>query len=209
MKTGNIKMILKKFVVGPLETNSYIFGDENSKEAVLIDPGGESNNINKFIKNENLKLKYVINTHGHGDHISGNSDFNVDVLVHKLDKDFLENPLLNLSASFGAQVSSPEANRFLNEGDKIDIGSAYLEVIHTPGHTPGGICLRYNNILFSGDTLFFEGVGRTDIPNASWEALMDSLKNKLMKFPDECKVYPGHGPETTIGHERKNNPFLI
>ncbi|NQU73198.1 MAG: MBL fold metallo-hydrolase [Candidatus Omnitrophica bacterium] len=209
MKTRNTNTLLKKFVVGPLETNSYIFGDEGSREVVLIDPGGESNKINKFIKAANLKLKYVINTHGHGDHIGGNSDFNVGVLVHKLDKDFLENPLLNLSASFGAQVISPKASRFLNDGDKIDIGNVYLEVIHTPGHTPGGICLRYDNLIFSGDTLFFEGVGRTDIPNASWEALMDSLKNKLMQLPDACKVYPGHGSETTIGHERKNNPFLV
>lgn len=201
--------LLKKFVVGPLETNSYIFGDEGSGEVVLIDPGGESNKINKFIKADNLKLKYVINTHGHGDHIGGNSDFDVDVLIHKLDKDFLESPFLNLSASFGAQVSSPKASRFLNDGEKIDIGDVYLEVIHTPGHTPGGICLRYDNLIFSGDTLFFEGVGRTDIPNASWEALMDSLKNKLMQLPDVCKVYPGHGSETTIGHERKNNPFLV
>lgn len=201
-------MILKKFVVGPLETNCYIFGDEDSKEAVLIDPGGDSDKIKNFIKKNNLKLKYIINTHGHGDHIAGNSDFSNEVLIHKLDRDFLEDPGLNLSSSFGVEINSPKANQLLEEGDKIKIGKLELEVMHTPGHTPGGISLKCDNLVFSGDTLFFEGVGRTDIPNASWDTLLDSIKDKLMCLPDDCKVYPGHGQETTIGHERKYNPFL-
>ena len=201
-------MILKKFVVGALETNCYVFADEETGDAAVIDPGGDSAKIKNFIKKNNLKLKYVINTHGHGDHIGGNSDFGADVLVHKLDKDFLRDPHLNLSASFGAEINSPQAARLLNDGDKVTIGRLSLEVMHTPGHTPGGICLKCGNLIFSGDTLFFEGVGRTDIPNASWEILLGSIKNKLMALPDACKVYPGHGPQTTIGHERQHNPFL-
>jgi len=201
-------MILKRFVVGSLETNCYIFGDEESKEVVLIDPGGDPTLIKGFLKKNNLKLKCIINTHGHGDHIGANSSFEADVLIHKLDGDFLQNPDLNLSTAFGANISSPGARRLLNDGDNIKVGKLNLDVIHTPGHTPGGICLKYDNVLFSGDTLFFEGVGRTDIPNASWGALLDSIRNKLMPLPDDCKVYPGHGPETSIGHERKANPFI-
>jgi glyoxylase-like metal-dependent hydrolase (beta-lactamase superfamily II) len=105
-------------------------------------------------------------------------------------------------------VKSPSAARLLRDKDKIKIGKLHLEVLHTPGHTPGGICLRHDNIVFSGDTLFREGVGRTDLPNASEKELLDSIKNKLMALPDGCRVYPGHGPETTIGHERAHNPFL-
>lgn len=202
-------MILKRFVVGPLETNCYVLGDEDSKEAVVIDPGGDPEAIKNYIKKNNLKLKYIINTHGHGDHIGANPYFpGADVLIHESDADFLTEPALNLSSSFGLKISVPKANRLLNDGDKIKVGKLELEVMHTPGHTPGGICLRYDNIIFTGDTLFFEGVGRTDIPNASWDRLLESIKNKLMALPDESRVYPGHGPETSIGHERKHNPFL-
>lgn len=202
-------MIFKKFVVGPLETNCYVFGDEDSKEAVVIDPGGDPAVIKNYIKKNNLKLKYIINTHGHGDHIGANPCFpEAAVLIHELDADFLKEPALNLSSSFGFSISVPKANRLLNDGDKIKVGELGLEVIHTPGHTPGGICLKYDDIIFTGDTLFFEGVGRTDIPNASWDKLLESIKNKLMALPDEIRVYPGHGPETSIGHERKHNPFL-
>ncbi len=201
-------MIVKKFVVGPLATNCYIFGDDASGEIALMDPAGDTDRINNFIRKNGLKLNCIINTHGHGDHISGNADFSADVLVHKLDGDFLDNAEKNLSAAFGAPVSSPRPNRLLDDGDRIAVGKLYLDVIHTPGHTPGSICLKYDNLLFSGDTLFFEGVGRTDIPNASWNELLRSIKDKLMLLPDDCKVYPGHGPETTIGHERNYNTFL-
>jgi hydroxyacylglutathione hydrolase len=201
-------MVLKKFIVGPLETNCYIFGDEDSKEVVLIDPGADPALIKNYIKKDALKLKYIINTHGHGDHIGANSQFDAPVLIHKADGDFLEDPGLNLSSSFGFNIIAPKASQFLSEADVIKVGKVGLEVIYTPGHTPGGICLKYEDVIFTGDTLFFEGVGRTDIPNTSWEKLLRSIKYKLMTLPDSCRVYPGHGPETTIGHERKYNPFL-
>jgi len=201
-------MILKKFVVGPLETNCYVFADESAGEAVVIDPGANPAPIKDFIKKNGLKVKYVINTHGHGDHIGANSHFSADVLIHESDAGFLSNPRLNLSLVFGAHISTPPANRLLKDGDKINVGALTLEVLHTPGHTRGGICLKYDNIAFTGDTLFFEGVGRTDLPDGSGEQIISSIKNKLMTLPDDCRAYPGHGRETTIGHERKHNPFI-
>lgn len=201
-------MILKKFVVGPLETNCYVFGDEVAGEVAVIDPGGDPAPIKKYIEKNGLKVKCVINTHGHGDHIGANAMFDAPVLIHKLDKDFLTSPALNMSSAFGAHISVPEANRILNDGDRIEIGGYKLEVLHTPGHTPGSISLRYENTVFTGDTLFFEGVGRTDLPDGSWEALITSIGTKLLSLPDDCRVYPGHGSHTTIGHERKNNHFL-
>lgn len=201
-------MLLKKFVVGPLETNCYVFGDEESREVVVIDPGGEVRQVHSFIQKNHLTVKYVINTHGHGDHIGANGSFAAAILVHKIDKDLLHDPHLNLSESFGTRIASPQATRLLDDGDTVQVGRLTLEVIHTPGHTPGGICLRHDNVLFSGDTLFFEGVGRTDLPNGSSSALISSIKSRLMTLPDDCKVYPGHGPQTTIGHEREFNPFI-
>ena len=195
-------MLLKKFVVGALQTNCYIFGDSETKEVALIDPGGDASAIKRYIEKNDLKLRYVINTHGHGDHIAANADFAAALLIHELDADCLEDPHLNLSSSFGAGIRCRQANRLLKDGDVITVGGETLEVLHTPGHTAGGICLRHDDILFSGDTLFYEGVGRTDLPNSSWEALEDSIKNRLFKLPDACRVLPGHGPETTIGHEK-------
>jgi len=201
-------VILKRFVVGALETNCYVFADEDTKEAAVIDPGGDPAAVVEFVKSNGLKLKFVINTHGHGDHIGANSYFSADVLIHESDASFLTDPNLNLSSAFGAHISAAPASRLLKNGDKINVGKLTLEVIHTPGHTPGGISLKHDNIVFTGDTLFFEGVGRTDLPNGSWDKLLDSIRNNLMILPDDCKAYPGHGAETTIGHERRHNPFL-
>lgn len=205
-------MILEKFIVGPLETNCYIFADEDTKEAAVIDPGAEAAVLKNFITKNNLKLKYIINTHGHGDHIGANAllaqEGGVELLIHELDADFLNTPSLNLSSAFGVRIKAPAATRLLKDGDRITVGSLSLEVLHTPGHTPGGISLRSDGVVFTGDTLFYEGVGRTDLPNSSEKAILESIKNKLMALPDDCKVYPGHGPETTIGHERRHNPFL-
>lgn len=205
-------MILKRFVVGPLETNCYVFADEGTREAAIIDPGADTGAISEYIKKNGLKVRYVINTHGHGDHIGGNYFFaqkgGVGLLIHEDDADFLTAPGLNLSAAFGVSIKAPAATRLLKDGEKIQVGGLYLEVLHTPGHTPGGICLRSGDVVFTGDTLFYEGVGRTDLPNSSDKAIFKSIKDKLMTLPDDCRVYPGHGPQTTIGHERKHSPFL-
>ena len=201
-------IILESILVGDMGVNAYIVADPISKEAVIIDPGADYLKIKKIIDQLALKLKYVVNTHGHGDHIGHSHKFNVPILIHRLDADFFTDSVKNLSAYFGNSFQIPKPNRLLDDGQKIEIGNISLEVLHTPGHTPGSICLKYNNIIFSGDTLFYEGVGRTDFPDASEKDLSKSIKEKLFTLNGETIVYPGHGATTTIGHEKKNNPFL-
>ena len=193
---------IKKIVVGALETNCYIFADLDSKEAALIDPGSDGEGIKSAIKELGVKVKCIINTHGHGDHISANGEFDAPIYIHKLDAGFLNNFGLNLSAAFGLRVKSPPAARLLEDADDIEIGRFKLKVIHTPGHTPGGISLLCGNVVFTGDTLFMEGVGRTDLPHGSYAQLMDSIENKLFTLDGKTIVHPGHGPSTTIGREK-------
>lgn len=205
-------MLVKKLVVGDLQTNCYILGDEKSKEGVLIDPGGEPEKIEKLIQDEGLNIKYIILTHGHADHIAALSQLkentNASILIHPADSDMLVEPSYNLSFFTGENLVCPEADRFLNDGDKITVGALELEVLHTPGHSPGGISLFLDKVIFTGDTLFCEGIGRTDLPGASHTQLLHSIKNKILKKPDDTVVYPGHGPETTIGEEKRNNPWI-
>ncbi len=206
MPVNNI--ILESILVGEMGVNAYIVADPASKDALIIDPGADYPKIKKIIDKYSLKPKYIINTHGHGDHIGADDKFNLPVLIHRLDGEFLSSPIKNLSAYFGFSLKMPKPERFLEDKEKIEIGSIALEVIHTPGHTPGSICLKYGNILFSGDTLFYEGVGRSDFPDSNEKDLFKSIKEKLFTLSNETIVYPGHGSKTTIGHERKNNHFL-
>ena len=199
---------IEKFIVGPIETNCYVVYNDKTKIGFLIDPGLFSEDIEKFIDEKGIHIKNIINTHGHGDHISGNGKFGYPVLIHKEDQSFLKNPVKNLSIFTGGVSLSPKAERLLNDGDIIEDGGIKMKVIHTPGHTPGGICLKMDDVLFSGDTLFMEGVGRTDFMYGDQNKLISAIKEKLLTLNDDIKVLPGHGPETTIGHERKNNPFF-
>ena len=199
--------ILKRFVVGPLQVNCYVVADALTKDACLIDPGADDGAMKNFLRKHNLNLKFIINTHGHGDHIGSNAAFGVPIYIHKLDKDFLSDPEKNMSGMFSFLIRSPEADRLLCDGDKINLGSLELEVIHTPGHTPGSISLKLDKVLFTGDTLFAGGVGRTDFAYGDEGALMKSI-NKLLTFNDDTIIYPGHGELSTIGMERKSNPFL-
>ncbi|MFH1854032.1 MAG: MBL fold metallo-hydrolase [Candidatus Omnitrophota bacterium] len=201
-------MIIKKITVGPMETNCYIAGDESTREAVVIDPGGDYNKIKKIIGREGLKPIAIINTHGHGDHIIANDEFGLPVWIHRQDADFLGDPSKNLSAEFGLMFRANPAKRLLERGDTLTVGKYSLEVIHTPGHTPGSICLKGDGIIFSGDTLFYEGIGRTDFSYGSQEDILKSIKEKLFTLEDRYVVYPGHGPSTTIGHEKTRNPYI-
>lgn len=187
-----MKYILETLPVGQIAANCYIFGCANTKEAAVIDPGAEDGLIKKRISALGLKPIYVINTHGHGDHTGANSKMGLPVLIHAADSRYLMN--------------SP-ASRLLEDGETIEVGELTLEVIHTPGHTPGSICLKCDEVIFTGDTLFAEGYGRTDLPGGVEYKLIKSIRERLLTLPDETKVYPGHGPATTIGHEKGHNPL--
>lgn len=199
-------MIMERIVVGPTEANCYIFGDE--REVFIIDPGADYKKIGSFIDKSGLTPKAIVNTHGHADHIGANKDFGLPVWIHSLDAEFLTDPVKNLSGVFGITIKSPSAAKLLKDGDLLEIGGLDLEVIHTPGHTPGSISLRHNGLIFTGDTLFRGGIGRTDFPYGSEQVLLESIRTKLLIYND-AMVYPGHGPKSDIAWEKKNNPFLM
>jgi len=200
--------MIKRFVAGPIETNCYLVWDPSTNDACIIDPGGESDKIKDFIEEKGLHLGFIINTHGHGDHIAANSDFKVPIYIHASDKDFLLDPGKNLSGAFLFPFVSPAASRILKDGDTIKLGTLSMEVLHTPGHTPGSISIALDDAVFTGDTLFAGGVGRTDFEYGSEDVLIKSIMEKLMPLSDDTVVYPGHGGESTIGEERDSNPFI-
>ncbi|OCL25143.1 MBL fold metallo-hydrolase [Orenia metallireducens] len=207
-------MFIKRLAVGALSVNCYIVADEESKEAVVIDPGAQAKAILKVINDNNLKVKYVINTHGHNDHIAANSQLleetDAQLLIHKDDAEFLQNSELNLSffiGEMGQQLECPKADRLLEDGEEIECGSLVFSVIHTPGHTPGSICLKLENILFTGDTIFARGVGRTDFPMGSYSALRKSIE-RILEFKEDLKICPGHGPESTLNRARSENSYI-
>ena len=207
-------MFLKRFVVGELNTNCYLIACEESKKAVVIDPGGEEavDSILNILQKNNFDLKYIINTHGHIDHIIGNNLLKLKtealLLIHRLDADMLVDGNKNISFFMGKEICSPHADKLLEEGDEICLGTLKLKVIHTPGHTLGGISLVLNNIVFTGDTLFAGGIGRSDLPGGSYQDLQKSIKEKLLVLSDDKIIYPGHGPDSTIGEERRTNLYL-
>jgi len=208
-------VILKKLVVGPFAANCYIVGSELTKEGVIIDPGDEARHILKKVKDLQLDIKVIVLTHGHIDHVGGVKEVKeatgAEVAIHTDDAKSVsgqEGRLISMLVSGLSYPAPSSPDRLLNGGDSIDIGDLNFLVLHTPGHTPGGICLLGNGVVFTGDTLFNYGVGRTDLPGGSHSQLMNSLHTKLMVLPDETIVYPGHGPETTIGAERRGNPYL-
>ena len=198
--------------VGNLGTNCYIAYSENTKNAVVIDPGGGIDRIAAALNREGLKVEAIINTHGHADHVLGNVRLKeltgAPLWIHKDDADMLGSGSRNLSAFIGASTSCGTADRLLKDGEVLQIGDFTLKVLHTPGHTQGGISLLAEQDVFVGDTLFAESIGRTDFPGGSYSQLIDSIKTKLMVLDDETRVYPGHGPATTIGWERRQNPFI-
>ena len=206
-------MILETICVGPMQVNCYILASDPDSRAIIIDPGDEKVKIERVLKNHNLKLEFIINTHGHIDHIGGDGKFDVPVYIHKQDLALLQDPKLNLSSFFMSPFSLKSNIRTLEDKENIELDQIQLEVIHVPGHTPGGISLLMkkpkDKILFTGDSLFCQGIGRTDFPGADEILLIKSIKEKLLTLSDDTTIYPGHGPSSTIGEEKKNNPFLI
>ena len=207
-------MIFETLVVGPLGVNCCILGCAETKEGVVIDPGGDPEKIIAAITRLGLRIPCIINTHGHFDHIGGNRKVlehtGAELLVHESDVRYLS-LAAEVAVKYGATAeNSPQPDRFLEDGMILTFGNCRMEVLHTPGHTPGGCCLYIaeEGMVITGDTLFADGVGRTDFPGGSQKALIESIRTKLLALPDATRVYPGHGPSSTIGHERRYNPFI-
>lgn len=205
-------MILKMLVVGPIQANCYIVGSEEKREGIVIDPGADAELILEEIEHLGLTITKIVNTHGHMDHIGAVAAVakatRAPFAIHKDEVAVLQDRMHRL---LDLHPSPPEPlvpDILLSGGDSIEVGELSFTVIHTPGHSPGGICLYRPGLLFSGDTLFNYGVGRADLPGGNWWQLLNSIHTKLLILPDDTIVYPGHGPETTIGQERRLNPFL-
>lgn len=198
-------MIIKTLIAGMYEENCYLIMDEGTKELAIIDPGGQPNLIEKEISKLDGKPKFILLTHGHMDHVGA-----VIELMNKLNIPFYiseneEQYMKNDEFVFG---SLPKASKYLKEGDTVSLGNNIIKVIETAGHTAGGICFLVNDELFTGDTLFQGSIGRSDFPGGNGAQLIKNIKEKLLPLGDGVKVYPGHGPASTIGYEKRNNPFL-
>jgi glyoxylase-like metal-dependent hydrolase (beta-lactamase superfamily II) len=205
-------LIIRKLEVGPIMANCYIVGCEETKQAAVIDPGDDADRILMTLAEAELKAKYLINTHGHFDHVGANKRMKdatgAQIAVHPDDEPMLSD-LSKHAAMFGLKTeNSPSADIHLKDGETITFGNITFEVIHTPGHSPGGICLYTPGHLFVGDTLFMGSIGRTDLPGGDYDTLISSIKTKLLNLDEKTIVYPGHGPETSIANEKRMNPFL-
>ncbi|MBE6095720.1 MAG: MBL fold metallo-hydrolase [Schwartzia succinivorans] len=205
------KLTIRSFAVMPFDENCYVVSDDTG-EGVVIDPGGMAKEILAYIREKKLSIQAVLDTHGHCDHIGANDairdETGAPLYIHKADAPMLSDMRLNLSAFMGFKVLSRPAEHLLSEGDKISFGQSELEVIHTPGHTVGGVCFVGDGVVFTGDTLFAGSIGRSDFPGGSEVELIGNIKKKLLALPDEMKVYSGHGPSSEIGWERQCNPYL-
>ena len=203
------KLIIEAVEVGPFFTNCYVVGMPGGC-AFIIDPGDEGVRLKELITKHRFKPSFIINTHGHIDHIKEDDSFNLPVYIHEEDASFLRDPDLNLSSFLGEPFKLNDNTRVitLKGKDSIEFNSQKIEIIHTPGHTPGGICIKFGQFLFSGDTLFCGSIGRTDFKGGSQDLLIEFIKNNLFPLDDDLTVLPGHGPKTALGQEKVNNPFL-
>lgn len=205
-------MILKQYIAGPIDANNYLVADEKSKEAVLIDCSEHVQKILDDVKELGLKVKYILLTHGHFDHVMGinsmKKELGAEVLINQKDEKQLEMTQTILK-TFGIFVEkNPEYDKYIDKNTELKIGEIPIKIFETPGHTEGGLCYLIDGKLFSGDTLFRNYVGRTDLPGGNYAKLENSIKNVLYKLPDETEVFPGHNEMTTIGYEKKHNEII-
>lgn len=207
-----MNMIFKRLQTGIYGTNCYILGDRETKEALVLDPGGDLEDIAGIINKESLAVKYILLTHGHGDHLGAADDLRkitgAQLAVHKADLEMVKDAQKNMSKSTGGKEVTFEPDLLLEDGQVIQLGAMEFKVLHTPGHTKGSVCFLAGENLFSGDTLFRASVGRTDLYGGSHEQLIRSIRRKLFILPENTEVYPGHGAATTIGYEKRSNPYV-
>ena len=205
-------MKFEVFITGPIQVNTYLLYDEISKDAILIDVGGSADKIINKINELNLKVIGIYNTHGHFDHILGAKEIqeklNIPFYVHKEDKLFVENLEMQMAYYGMPSALPPEINGFIDSSTDIKLGNNTIKVIETPGHTQGGVCYLASDMLFSGDTLFLESIGRTDLPGGDYSTLKKSVRENLFTLDENIKVYPGHESSTSIGHEKEYN-FMV
>lgn len=207
-------MQIRSMPSGELGVNTYLAVDEATKKGFIVDPGGYNPALTAAVNAENIDIQYIILTHGHSDHICGVNehikDFpGVKVVAYADELTMLKDPAMNMSVYFGMNYTV-EPDILINDNDILQVGNLELQFIHTPGHTVGGMCIyvKSENVLFSGDTLFQQSVGRTDFPGGSFEQIVNSIRNRLFVLPEETKVFPGHMGPTNIGFEKRSNPFV-
>lgn len=207
-------MIFETLAVGPLSVNCFVLGCEQTREGVVVDPGGDVDLIRQVVERHGLTVTTVVNTHGHFDHVGGNrqakAEFGAQLMIHSSDAPMLAR-VAEVARMYGMQgENSPAADAFLTDGMKLQFGRQCISVLHTPGHTQGGCCLylEADKLIITGDTLFADSIGRTDLPGGDHEQLLTSIRSKLFTLPDDVVAWPGHGPETSIGHEKKYNPYF-
>lgn len=209
-------MILRQIQIGGFEIFCYLLGDPKTGVGIVVDPGGPSTPVLKAARDSGISsIKYIVNTHSHVDHVAGNKEMHrvtgAPIAIHELEAEALARPNMGMLAMFGAEPSPP-ATLLLKDKDKIEFGNESVEVMHTPGHTVGGICLLFPGHVITGDTLFVGGVGRTDLPGGSFSVLQDTIKNRLFALPEDTIVLPGHNygatPTSTIGREKRENMYI-
>jgi glyoxylase-like metal-dependent hydrolase (beta-lactamase superfamily II) len=205
-------LVVHQISVGPLQVNCFVVACLQTSEAMVIDPGDEGDKVLSLTEEKGYKVNKVVNTHGHFDHIGANGKVveatGATLMMHEADLVVLQNAR-NHAQAYGLTVSpSPVPDTFLKQGDSFQVGEQNFSVFHVPGHSPGGICLLCDGHLFVGDVLFAGSIGRTDLPGGDFDALIEGVREQLFDLPDETVVHPGHGPDTTIGREKKMNPFV-
>jgi len=205
-------MLLQTFLTGPIETNTYVVGDRVAREAIVIDPGGDPTAIIDWLRAEGLRVRHIVNTHGHFDHVGGNRALRAatgaTILAHAADLPMFADAARQARRFLLRSENSPGPDHYLEDREELRVGAVVLRVLHTPGHSPGGITLVGREAAFCGDLVFHGSVGRTDLEGGSERELLASIRSAILTLPDETVLYPGHGPETTVGLERRQNPFF-